>query len=336
MQNSLICVILTYIYMNRNTPNSKLRSKKTWSKLIDRHKKAKIISPELAPNPNEADLVSAGQAPGTEEIAEQVVRVEEFELSDNTTVKKEKKVWTPKTNDIGFDPDILYEDEACLVIDKPSNIMAHPDEKVESYTISDWMGSTYPESIEVDQERPGIVHRLDRDTSGCMLLVKSPKAYNYFKAQFQDKTIKKVYLAIVAGNLKDDTGIIDTPIARARSDFRKREVKNDFTKDYRGEEREAITRYKVVERINGASGKFSVVECFPLTGRTHQIRVHMRSIRHPIVGDKLYGSRESAGLADRQMLHAIRLEFKSKSQKVAVSSPLPKDFEATLEKLRQI
>lgn len=254
MQNTRICVILTYIYMNRNTKN--------------------------------------------------------------------------------FNPTILYEDDSCLVIDKPADIMAHPDEKSEGYTISDWMGDAYPSSIEVDKERPGIVHRLDRDTTGCMLLVKNAKAYNYFKSQFQDKTIKKVYLAIVVGNIKDDTGIIDTPIARARSDFRKREVKNDFTKDYRGEEREAITRYKVIERIDGPLGKFTVVECFPLTGRTHQIRVHMRSIRHPIVGDKLYGSRESASLAERQMLHATRLEFKNKNEKISLQSPAPKDFLDTLEKLR--
>ena len=320
--------------MNRNTPNSKLRSKKTWSKLIDRRKKpAKAVIPTIVES-------AASTIPDYND--NHVVEVEgvdmggEFELVIPATLPRVKKEWTLKVNNVGFDPKVLYEDADCLVIDKPSNIMAHPDEKVESYTISDWMGATYPQSIELDPERPGIVHRLDRDTSGCMLLVKNAKAYNYFKSQFQDKTIKKVYLAIVAGNIKDDTGIIDTPIARARSDFRKREVKNDFTKDYRGEEREAITRYKVIERINGALGKFTVVECFPLTGRTHQIRVHMRSIRHPIIGDKLYGSRESSGLADRQMLHAVRLEFKNKSQKIAISSPLPNDFESTLEKLRQI
>ena len=296
---------------------------------------------------------------------------------------------------------ILYEDENCLVIDKPAGVMVHPvaphpqplfdhvpskalaeaqgegedanalaplsiGEESESgvapspklgegrgeggegpeLTISDWMGATYTDSKDIDSERPGIVHRLDRDTSGCLLLIKNNKAFQKYKTQFQEHTLKKVYYAIVSGIIKDDTGIIDHPIARARSDFRKKEVKNEFTKDYRGELREAITRYKVIERIKTKDGGgCTLIECLPLTGRTHQIRVHMRSIRHPIVGDQLYGSREGGKLADRQMLHAKSLEFITyiqndrgdyKAKQIKVESLMPQDMIETLEKLRKM
>lgn len=265
----------------------------------------------------------------------------------------------------------LYEDENCLVIDKPSGVMVHPagflpqgeeiemDEVAPSLvgragegpelgggdTISEWMGQAYPESVGIDIERPGIVHRLDRDTSGCLLLVKSPKAFPKYKAQFAEKKIKKVYWAIVEGNVKNDTGIIDNPIARARSDFRKKEIQNEFSKDYRGTLREAITRYKVIERLKSDKGNYTLIECYPVTGRTHQIRVHMRSIRHPIIGDQLYGSKAGSLLANRQMLHAKSLEFETyiknqrgdyKGEKVKVESPMPADMRETLEKLRKI
>lgn len=244
-----------------------------------------------------------------------------------------------------FKPVILYEDDYCLVINKPAGIMAHPDLKSTAYTISDWMGDNYPESSKIDEVRPGIVHRLDRDTSGCMLLVKDPGEYNKYKTQFQDHSIKKVYFAIVSGLIKENTGVIDTPIARAKSDFRKKEVKNEFTKDYRGELREALTRYKVIERIGHGVNSFSLIECLPMTGRTHQIRVHLRSIRHPILGDQLYGSRESVAQAPRQMLHAKSLEFTSFKRndtgekvkvKIKVEAPIPADMAETLEKIKKM
>ena len=274
---------------------------------------------------------------------------EEKDIKEKSVQVKEKVDQT--LNQENFKPEILYEDDYCLVINKPTGIMAHsvelshikPGDIV--YTISDWMRDNYPESGKIDEVRPGIVHRLDRDTSGCMLLVKDPGEYNKYKTQFQDHSIKKVYFAIVSGLIKQDTGVIDTPIARAKSDFRKKEVKNEFTKDYRGELREALTRYKVIERIGGGVNSFSLIECLPMTGRTHQIRVHLRSIRHPILGDQLYGSRESGTLAPRQMLHAKSLEFTSFKRnadgekvkvKVKVEAPIPKDMAETLEKIKKM
>lgn len=248
-------------------------------------------------------------------------------------------------NKENFKPEILYEDDYCLVINKPAGIMAHPDLKSTSYTISDWMRDNYPESAIIDEERPGIVHRLDRDTSGCMLLVKDAREFNKYKTQFQDHSIKKVYLAITSGLIKLDTGLIDTPIARARSDFRKKEAQNEFSKDYRGELREALTRYKVIERMGHGANSFSLIECLPMTGRTHQIRVHLRSIRHPILGDQLYGSRESSTLAPRQMLHAKTLDFISFKRnsdgekvkvKIKVEAPIPQDMAETLENIKKM
>jgi 23S rRNA-/tRNA-specific pseudouridylate synthase len=135
-------------------------------------------------------------------------------------------------------------------------------------------------------------------------------SFPFLKKQFQNHTIKKVYHAIVVGHIKNETGIIDAPISRSRSDFRKKNTKdiwtNDGKGDVRGRERDAVTRYKVLARLKTKSGKpFTFVECYPETGRTHQIRVHLKSIRHPIIGDDLYGARE----IEREKLQK---EFKTK------------------------
>lgn len=296
----------------------------------------------------------------TRENTKMQVTKQNINKKKDTSINEEIVIKT--FNKENFKPDILYEDDYCLVINKPAGIMSHPVKANVSpasilalgeglveisgpYTISDWMRDNYPESAKIDEERPGIVHRLDRDTSGCMLLVKDAGEFNKYKTQFQDHSIKKVYLAIVSGLIKQDTGIIDAPIARARSDFRKKEVKNEFTKDYRGELREALTRYKVIERIGHGVNSFSLIECLPMTGRTHQIRVHLRSIRHPILGDQLYGSRESGTQAPRQMLHAKSLEFTSFKRndegekikvKIKMEAPIPQDMAETLEKIKKM
>ena len=190
-----------------------------------------------------------------------------------------------------------------------------------------------------EEGREGVVHRLDRNTTGVLILAKDNIAYTTFKKQFHDHTTRKVYRAIVEGHIKHETGMISLPIARARSDFRKRTIVDMFAKDQRGEEREAITRYKVLERATATDGKnYSFVECYPLTGRTHQIRAHFRGIRHPIIGDDLYGSLFGSKVAARSMLHAYSLiieipnDISGKSE-VTITSPVPKDMKSTLAKL---
>jgi 23S rRNA pseudouridine1911/1915/1917 synthase len=190
-----------------------------------------------------------------------------------------------------------------------------------------------------EEGREGVVHRLDRNTTGVLVLAKDNIAFTTFKKQFRDHTVRKVYRAIVEGHIRHDTGMISLPIARAKSDFRKRTVVDMFSQDTRGEEREAITRYKVLARTTASNGKnYTYVECYPLTGRTHQIRAHFRGIRHPIIGDDLYGSKDGKGDAARSMLHALSIIIEIPQEgegykKETVMAPIPKDMVETLDLL---
>lgn len=234
---------------------------------------------------------------------------------------------------------ILYEDNHCAFIEKPAGIMVHPDEGESEETIADIIKEKYNLVGLGDAGREGIVHRLDRNTTGVLLIAKDTIAFNNFKKQFKNHTTRKVYRAIVEGNIRNDTGMISLPIARAKSDFRKRTVVDMFSKDQRGEEREAITRFKVLSRSTLENGKsYTYVEAYPLTGRTHQIRAHFRGIRHPIIGDDLYGSKEGKGLAERSMLHAYSLTIKIPGETTGeiektVVSEIPKDMKEALKKL---
>lgn len=229
----------------------------------------------------------------------------------------------------------IYEDNHCLIINKPVGIMVHPDGRSNEETISDILKKEYKEVEDVgDEDREGIVHRLDKDTSGVLMLAKDQETFLFFKRQFKDHQVRKVYRAIVEGNIREDTGMITAPIARARSDFRKRTVVDMFSKDQRGAEREAQTRYKVIGRTTHEGKKYTYVECFPITGRTHQIRVHFRSIRHPIIGDELYGSKEGSKEAPRSMLHAysVTTSLPEKGENTFVA-PIPDDMKETLASL---
>ena len=234
---------------------------------------------------------------------------------------------------------IIYEDAHTLVIDKPAGIMVHPDDRQDEKTLADWIANKYDVKGVGDKGREGIVHRLDRNTTGVIIVAKDNIAFTLFKKQFKDHTTRKIYRAIVEGNIRNDTGMIDLPIARAKSDFRKRTIVDTFSQDARGKESEAITRYKVLARSALPNGRqYTYVECYPLTGRTHQIRAHFRGIRHPIIGDDLYGSRKGKDEAERSMLHAYSLtidipgEHEGKETKTFVAS-VPKDMEAALKKL---
>jgi len=229
----------------------------------------------------------------------------------------------------------IYEDEHCLIIDKPVGVMVHPDGRSKEETISDILKKEYKEVEDVgDEDREGIVHRLDKDTSGVLMLAKDQATFLYFKRLFKEHKVRKVYRAIVEGNIREDTGMITAPIARARSDFRKRTTVDMFSKDSRGTEREAQTRYKVIGRTTHDGKKYTYVECFPITGRTHQIRVHFRSIRHPIIGDELYGSSEGSKEAVRSMLHAYSVTtFLPEKGETTFIAPIPDDMKETLASL---
>lgn len=237
---------------------------------------------------------------------------------------------------------ILYEDANILAIDKPSGISVHPDGRSKEKTITDWVLKNYPkmknvgESMFIEQKgkkieikRPGVVHRLDRDTSGIMLLAKNQKAYEFLKKQFQNREIKKTYDAIINGWLKDERGVIQKPIGRSPSDFRKYSA----SRGARGEMREAVTRYRVLKRFELRSNKFTYIEVFPKTGRTHQIRVHMKAIDHPIVCDSLYNPKGACPKGLKRMaLHAKSIEFKDlKGKIIKVESALPLELKKVVK-----
>jgi 23S rRNA pseudouridine1911/1915/1917 synthase len=220
---------------------------------------------------------------------------------------------------------VIYEDGDVLAIDKPAGLLVHgPDSLV------DWLKEKYPEIKKVgdDPERPGIVHRLDKDTSGVLLAAKNQKTFEYLKSQFRDRKIKKKYLALVHGNVKNDSGVIDLPIAKSKSDFRKRAAVGKTI----GKEREAVTEYLVKKRFKD----FTLVEAYPQTGRTHQIRVHFKAIGHPIAGDRLYGPQKrinSLGLK-RHFLHAAFLDFVLQNgSRVRFEADLPDDLQKALNML---
>ncbi len=228
----------------------------------------------------------------------------------------------------------IYEDDEVVVINKPSGILVHADGVSKDKTITDWVLENYPEAINVGEEatlkngevikRPGIVHRLDKDTSGALLICKTKKAYEYFKELFQNKNIKKEYHALVYGIVKNDSGIIDKPIGRHPADFRRRLAENGA----RGELREAITKYEVIKRGKEAS----FIHAYPLTGRTHQIRVHLKSINHPVVCDSLYAPKGTCLFSiNRLALHAYKITWKNMAgiEQTAIA-PYPEDFERAI------
>lgn len=237
---------------------------------------------------------------------------------------------------------VIYEDVHTLVIDKPAGVMVHPDERQDEETISGWFKEKYKIGNLGDKGREGIVHRLDRNTTGVLILAKDKIAFTSYKKQFRDHVARKVYRAIVEGNVKNDTGMISAPLARSKSDFRKRTIVDMFSGDARGEEREAVTRYKVLSRSKTDDGKtFTYLEVYPLTGRTHQIRAHFRGIRHPIIGDDLYGSRGGKDVAPRSMLHAysLTLEVPGETEGKVIktfTADIPKDMEAVLTTLKLV
>ncbi|MBY0376377.1 RluA family pseudouridine synthase [Patescibacteria group bacterium] len=215
---------------------------------------------------------------------------------------------------------VLYEDPNILAIEKPSGVLVHPDEKNSEETILDWAIKKYPKAE--------VVHRLDKETSGVLLMAKNVKAYEFLKEQFQNRTVKKVYNAVVVGNVKNEKGKIDKPIGRSPSDFRRRLS----GRGARGQMREAVTEYKVLKRFKSGTEPFTYLEVMPKTGRTHQIRVHMKYLSHPVACDSLYNPTGPCPKGFKRLaLHAQSIEFKNlKGESIKVESTLPKEFRALL------
>jgi len=218
---------------------------------------------------------------------------------------------------------IVFEDDWLAVIDKPAGLVVHPAPGHFDGTLADMLrarGTTW--SLLGGAERPGIVHRLDRDTSGLLVVAKTEAAHRALAAQLRDRTLGRMYIAVVHGGFRETTGTIEAPLARDPRNRKRMAVVDSG--------RSAITDFRVAERL----GKFSVLEVHLRTGRTHQIRVHLAYIRHPVVGDTVYGKPEP-GLP-RIALHAARLTFvhPADGQTRSFESPLPKDIEGFIERAR--
>lgn len=226
--------------------------------------------------------------------------------------------------------DILYEDAQLLVVNKPKGMVVHPCAGHYSGTLVNALMFHCKDDLSGINGvmRPGIVHRIDMNTTGSLLVCKNDYSHNFLAEQLKVHSITRKYRAIVHGNLKEDTGTVDAPIGRHTVDRKKMAINHKNGK-------EAITHYRVLERF----GKFTYIECQLETGRTHQIRVHMSSLGHPLLGDDVYGPAKCPyPNLQGQTLHAQVLGFIHPVTKeyVEFSAPLPEYFEKLLEKLRKL
>ncbi|MEZ4501008.1 MAG: RluA family pseudouridine synthase [Dehalococcoidia bacterium] len=220
--------------------------------------------------------------------------------------------------------EVLYEDEETLVIDKAPGLIVHPAPGIEGVTLVDVVRARYPEVREIDDSyRTGIVHRLDRDTSGVMALAKSAVAQDLMKDQWREREPVKVYLAIAEGRMDPPDGIIEAPLGPDPSRPARRAVIEGG--------QSARSQFRTLEQFGDEA---ALLEVRIFTGRTHQIRVHLQAIGHPVLGDTMYG--QASDVIGRQALHASRLTFTlaSTGETRTFEAPLPKDFASALETLR--
>jgi 23S rRNA pseudouridine1911/1915/1917 synthase len=249
-------------------------------------------------------------------------------------------------------PEIIYQDDQLLVINKPPGLVVNRAESVEGKTVQDWMEATFPELFDLGgntnsddlalfKGRSGIAHRLDKDTSGVMLLAKTPLALLELMRQFKAREVGKTYLALIHGKLEPREGFWRLPLSR--------DTHNRHRFNIAPEGKVALTHYKVASHFKlpgnkypGYEAGFSLVELYPKTGRTHQLRVHLSHLKHPILGDIHYVGRKRAKKdrewIGRQLLHAqnISLKHPGTGKPVSFSAPLPQDFTDTLKKLEPV
>jgi 23S rRNA pseudouridine1911/1915/1917 synthase len=216
---------------------------------------------------------------------------------------------------------LLYEDDQLLVIDKPNDMVVHPSAGHRTGTLVNAVLNYVRETDRAGSDRPGIVHRLDKGTTGVIIIAKDRKTQEALSSQFHERTVEKVYRAVVEGVIEADQGEIEGSIGRHPKDRKKMAM---VTKGGR----HSFSRFRVMARLKG----FTYVEVYPKTGRTHQIRVHMAHVGHPIVGDDLYGKRAKK-LADRPLLHAYRIAFDHPltGKRLSVEAQVPTDIEVFVE-----
>lgn len=299
-----------------------------------------IVSNELEGNRIDSALASSF-ANNSRSFFQKLLETDAIEVNGTVNNSKKYKVKNgdiirvvlpePKALDVvpeNIPIDIVYEDNDVLVVNKPKGMVVHPANGNESGTLVNAILYHCGASLSSINGvvRPGIVHRIDKDTSGLLMIAKNDYAHNSLAEQLADHSITRAYRAIVYNNFLEDQGTVDKPIGRDPKDRLKQAVTDLNSK-------RAVTHYKVLERF----GNFTMIEARLETGRTHQIRVHMAYIKHPLVGDLVYGPKKKMLGVDTQMLHAKVLGFKhpSTGEYMEFNSPLPAEFETVLAKLRK-
>lgn len=254
------------------------------------------------------------------------VQVDDVVEADLAEKKLRKSAITPKDLKLT----ILYEDDDCLVINKPAGFAVHPaPAEKDALTILNGVAHIFKKQALPFSEDAVLVHRLDKDTTGCLLIAKNPEAHAKLQKQFETRTVKKTYLAIVQGVPSPSEAMIDAPVGRNLTDRTKMSVLRTSVS------REAKTSYKILD----ATKEAALLACDLHTGRTHQIRVHLSSINHPILGDETYFSGKSTALSEHEKiesicLHSWKLSFESPNgKKVSAEASLPKHFAESLNKL---
>ncbi len=262
-------------------------------------------------------------------VNEQVIEVHHW-LRNGDVVNLMKESKNKSAENITVDPIVIYEDDEVIVLEKPSGLLVHPTEGHESDTLIDWALSHYPELKTFDEtRRSGLMHRLDRDVSGLIIMAKTVASFDNLKRQFQERTIEKYYQALVHGVVSQEEAEINTPLAR--------DSKTGLTKAHSAlqdhiETREAITRYEVLQRFHSTT----LLKIKLITGRTHQIRVHLQSIGHSLVGDHLYQTKDirksKKEYLARPFLHAYHISWMDlKGEQQGVESKLPLDLQIYLD-----
>ena len=254
--------------------------------------------------------------------------------NDRLRVGDSVELTIPEPREVDIAPkqmplDIVYEDEDVAVINKPKGLVVHPAAGHQDDTLVNGLLYAMGDSLSgINGElRPGIVHRIDKDTSGLLAIAKNDLAHTVLASQLKDHSMARTYEAIVCGSFKEDSGTVDAPIGRHPTDRKKMCVTQRNSKS-------AVTHWEVVERFRG----YAHIRCRLETGRTHQIRVHMAYIGHPILGDTVYGHKKPELGQDSQCLHAGALCFRHPrdGRPVMVFAPLPDYFQSVLEKLRKM
>ena len=257
------------------------------------------------------------------------VNLKPAQKKTKVTTGDEVRINLPEPQEIEAKPenipiDIVYEDDSVIVVNKPQGMVVHPAAGNMSGTLVN--GLLYHCSLSSinGAVRPGIVHRIDKDTSGLLVVAKTNEAHEALSEQLKERKALRKYYCIVNGNIKEDTGTVDKPIGRHPTDRKRMAIIEGG--------REAVTHFKVIERF----GQFTLVECTLETGRTHQIRVHMASLGHNIVGDPVYGVKKDREKGKGQLLHAKTIGFThpKTDELMEFTSELPDYFISVLNKLR--